>query len=152
MKKIFLLASFIVLGVLLGGFHFYSRPSSNSISGAPPYYGESEDEVPELDPWSIIQNWKRPDGPAKVGLQVGHWKNDEVPEELKNLRRNGGASGRGLSEWEVNYEIVTRTADILRAEGVVVDVLPTTVPPGYWADAFVAGCSDGGENRAVFGY
>lgn len=33
-----------------------------------------------------IANWKRPDVPPTVGLQVGHWKTKELPDELERLR------------------------------------------------------------------
>lgn len=50
--------------------------------------------------------WKRPDGPLRVGLQAGHWKNNELPDELENLRNyGGGAKGGGMAEWEVNLAI-----------------------------------------------
>ena len=125
--------------------------SSGSVSGAPPY-GEPETDVPSLDPYSWIHDWKRPEGPAKVALQVGHWKNDEVPEELERLKGNTGSSGGGKWEWEVNYAIAELTAEILRAEGVTVEILPATVPPDYWADAFIAIHADGSEDRGVRGF
>lgn len=121
------------------------------ISGAPPY-GEDESEVPELDPYAWIREWTRPEGPARVGLQVGHWKNDELPEELGRLIGNTGSSGGGKSESEVNYAIAEETKKILEAEGVVVDLLPATVPPRYWADVFVALHADGSTDRSISGY
>ena len=53
----------------------------------------------------IYENWQRPPGPAHVGVQVGHWKNSEVPDELNGLKTNGsGATGGGKTEKE-NYQI-----------------------------------------------
>lgn len=124
---------------------------TETISGAPPY-GESEDQVPQNDPLSIIRNWERPDGPAKVGVQIGHYKNDEVPEELEKLKNNTGSSGGGKWEWEVNYDIAHRIAENLKEEGVEVDILPTTIPPSYWADVFIAIHADGSEDRRKSGY
>src|SRR5258708_12238282 len=46
-------------------------------------------------------------------------------------------------------ESANRAADLLRSHGYVVDILPTTVPMGYLADAFIALHMDGdgtGEN------
>lgn len=121
------------------------------ITGAPPY-GASEEEVPESEPYSIIKNWLRPEGPAKVGIQIGHYKNDELPEELERLRGNTGSSGGGKWEWEVNYEIAHLIAEKLENEDVEVDIIPATVPPRYWADVFVAIHADGSEDRNKSGY
>lgn len=107
-------------------------PFGAEITGAPPY-GVPESEVPNYTP---ISGWTRPNVPPRVGLQVGHWKNDEVPDELENLRRNTGASGGGKMEWEVNYALAIEIEKILENEGIEVDIIPTTVPPNYWADVF----------------
>lgn len=120
-------------------------------NGAPPY--EIEDlEPPDIDPYAWLNDWKRPDGPPKVGLQVGHWKNDELPDELDRLRGNTGSSGGGKWEWEVNLVIAQETAEILREQGIVVDILPATVPPDYWADVFVAIHADGSLDRLKSGF
>ncbi len=76
--------------------------------------------------------------PYRVGLQVGHWKADQLPEELKKIRHVQGASAAGKMEWEVNLAIAKKTASLLRKHGVTVDILPATIPPGYSADAFIA--------------
>lgn len=150
MKKSF--ARILGLGLLVAAMvtALWSKPSSPPISGAPPY-GEPESEVPALDPYGIA-NWQRPNGPAKVGLQVGHWKNAEVPEELDRIRGNTGSTGGGKSEWEVNFAIAEATAEILQAKGITVDILPATVPPRYWADVFVAIHADGSTSPATSGY
>ncbi len=82
-----------------------------------------------------------PPGDKRVALQAGHWKNEEVPPELGRLQ--GGASGGGKQEWEVNLDVARRAAALLEATGVEVDVLPATVPPHYQANLFVALHSDG---------
>jgi N-acetylmuramoyl-L-alanine amidase len=99
-----------------------------------------------------MKNWQRPEGPAKVGIQVGHWKNDEVPEELHKLKANTGSTGGGKWEWEVNHKIATKIAEILAAEGVAAEILPTTVPPKYWADVFIAIHADGSDDKSKSGY
>lgn len=129
----------------------FAQKSNEPITGAPPY-GVPEEEAPDVNPLSFLHSWTRPEGPAKVGIQVGHWKNNEVPEELKNLRNNTGASGGGMSEWEVNYTIAQLIAQKLRDNGVEVDVLPTTIEPDYWADVFIAIHADGSEDRSKSGY
>lgn len=85
----------------------------------------------------------------RVALQVGHWKNNEMPEQLSDLIGNTGTSGGGRTEVDLNMDVANRVAAILRAAGVTVDVLPATVPTGYTVDAFVAIHADGnGSTRA----
>lgn len=121
--------------------------------GVPPY-GDEEISVPRgLDNFPDLINWKRPIGPPKVGIQAGHWKNDELPDELEKIRGNGGATSRsGVTEWEVNLAIAQSAAKVLREKGVVVDILPATVPEKYWADVFISIHADGNLNPMVAGY
>jgi len=151
MKRFLLLLNFIIIFVLG---YFALKPAffeKEVMSGAPPY-GASESEIPDLDPLNWFANWKRPEGPPRVGLQIGHLENAGVPDELDNLLGNTGATGGGKSEAEVNASIAEETKKILEARGIVVDVLPTTVPPSYIADAFIAIHADGNENRNINGY
>jgi N-acetylmuramoyl-L-alanine amidase len=78
-----------------------------------------------------------------VGLQVGHWKIEEHPEEQQRLRRFSGAYYGGYDEWELNMTIAEEVRETLVAQGVSVDLLPATVPVGYQADAFVSIHVDG---------
>ncbi len=141
----------ILIFASIGGFAVWNYNQSQSISGAPPYNIEPESSESN-DIWSLFETWKRPEDPARVGLQVGHWKNEEVPEELERLLGNTGASGGGKAEWEVNYIIATQTAQLLEARGVIVDILPTTVPKEYWADVFLAIHADGNTDNSLSGY
>ena len=101
----------------------------------------------------FYENWKRPEGPLQVGVQVGHWKNNEVPEELSGLKRNGGgASGGGKSEWEAVLAIAQQTKILLEARGIVVDLLSATIPVGYSADAFMSIHADGNGSAAISGF
>jgi N-acetylmuramoyl-L-alanine amidase len=53
-----------------------------------------------------------------------------------------------MTEAEVNLAIARHVALQLEEAGVIVDLLPATVPPGYDADAFVAiHADDGGGSR-----
>jgi N-acetylmuramoyl-L-alanine amidase len=79
-----------------------------------------------------------PTGPRRVGIQVGHWKTDEAPDELRRLIPQTGASWGELTEVDVSLDVAERIAVILNGKGIVVDILPVTVPPGYLADAVVA--------------
>jgi len=153
--KSFLFAGLLMtaLFVSLGAFHF--TRSSTTQDAALSDHGtfveitESDNTI-EIDPF---ENWQRPDEPTRVGLQVGHWKNKELPEEFERLRETGGGtSGGGKTEWEVNLAIAELTAQLLEEKGVVVDILPATVPPDYWADAFIAIHADGNDNASVSGY
>ncbi len=77
-------------------------------------------------------------GPVRIGLQIGHYRAPEHPDELASLRINTGASVAGVSEVSVNLAVAERIKARLEAYGVQVDLLPATVPPGYRADLFVS--------------
>jgi N-acetylmuramoyl-L-alanine amidase len=90
-----------------------------------------------------------PTGPRRVAIQAGHWKSDEAPDELRRLIPQTGAEWEGITEVEINLDVAQRISVILNSKGIAVDILPTTIPVGYVADAFVAlhADSDGiGEN------
>jgi N-acetylmuramoyl-L-alanine amidase len=91
-------------------------------------------------PLPLTARWNPP-GTKRVGLQAGHWLTEQTPQELRAL--GPGASGGGKAEWEVNLEIARRAGRILEAEGILVDILPTTVPVRYHAHAFVSVHADG---------
>lgn len=95
----------------------YLRPSTSSIVLHPP---------------------AAPQGPRRVGIQVGHWKTDEVPSDLHKLAAQIGARWEDVAEVDVNLDIANRVAALLQRGGIVVDLLPTTIPAGYVADVFVA--------------
>jgi hypothetical protein len=88
----------------------------------------------------------------RVGLQAGHWKSNELPDELSRLRGSTGAVAGGVREYEVNLDIAQRAAGYLRGYGVAVDVLPATVPVNYRADAFVSLHADGSANTRASGF
>lgn len=151
MKRWLFLSLIVFLGI--GGISLISFPESKS-SGAPPY-GEPEAAVPadtEINSSAWWRNWSRPEGPAKVAIQVGHWQNDQFPEELAKLRNNTGASGGGKTEAEVNLAIAENMKPLLEDQGILVEILPATVPPNYWADVFIAIHADGSEDPSMSGY
>lgn len=90
--------------------------------------------------------------PYKVGVQIGHYKNSELPAVLDDLTGNTGAVGGGRTELELNILVANRLAKLLQAEGIQVDVLPATVPSGYNADAFVAIHADGNASTRSRGF
>src|SRR5262249_14718817 len=91
-----------------------------------------------------------PPGPKRVGLQAGHWLTYEIPPELRGL--GPGTNAAGKDEWEVNLDIAEHTANLLRAAGADVDILPTTIPIEYQAHAFRAIHADGEESGARSGF
>ncbi len=98
-------------------------------------------------------SYVRPNGPPHVGIQVGHWKNTEVPEELSGLTKNGGgATGGGKTEVDTMLIIAKKVKTLLEARGVIVDLLPATVPEDYIVDAFVSIHADGSTNSSVSGF
>lgn len=136
---------------LAGGFLFLHRRFKPQNYGAPPYV-EDEGDNQDLGGNPDYSNWQRPVGPLRVGLQAGHWQNEELPEELARLKTSGGTSSGEIAEWEVNLNIAEETKKLLEKEGIVVDILPATIPPAYLADAFVAIHADGSTDRNQNGF
>lgn len=89
---------------------------------------------------------------ARVGLQAGHWQAASLPAELQRLRTSTGAFAAGYDEAQVNLDVAQRAGDYLRQAGVLVDILPATVPVQYQADAFVAIHADGNGSSRLSGY
>jgi N-acetylmuramoyl-L-alanine amidase len=90
--------------------------------------------------------------PWRVGIQAGHVQIDQLPDEQYRLRSSTGTRWRSLTEVSVNREIADRVARQLREAGILVDLLPATVPPGYDADAFVAIHADDGGGEDPSGW
>ncbi len=88
----------------------------------------------------------------RVAIQIGHYKNDELPPELSRLEGSTGTSGGGRTEVDLNYDVAQLVARLLRAKGVIVEVLPATVPTGDSADAFVAIHADGAAASGPRGF
>lgn len=108
---------------------------------------------PFVSPTPILTPTPRPsDTPPRVGIQVGHWYSNELPEELERLRGSTGAVSDGFSEVDLNLLIGKRVEALLIQRGITVDLLPATVPPNYDADAFVALHADGSASRSARGY
>ncbi len=148
--KVFILVVLSFICSLFLAYKSFLSPSVNT--GAPPYDGSGRDFVPESKEQALLRDWKRPEGPATVALQVGHWKSSEAPDELHKLRNNTGASGGGYSEWEVNYKIAQETAKLLREKGIDVTIHPTTMQPHFFADVFISIHADGSEEAKKSGF
>jgi hypothetical protein len=119
---------------------------------APAPASAQADATPTARPPIRIPKPAVPPGPRRIGLQVGHWKTDEVPDELRRIENQTGTSGGGVYEWQLNLDVANRVAALLRGHGYAVDIIPTTVPPGYLADVFVALHADGDPSGASRGY
>lgn len=145
--KVRLLISAVGLAAVTAAFTYQQTvddvSSQTAALSVVPATAEDADPGPEV--------WRRPPGPPKVALQAGHWRAAEAPDEQAGLRNNGTRGG-GRYEWEVNLEIARRTAALLQEKGYVVEVLPTTIPPGYWADLFVSIHADGSSSASASGY
>ncbi len=103
--------------------------------------------------WQVLQEaanrWR---GPVRVGLQVGHLDAGDQPDELEALRVSTGATWDGVDEVEVNLAIAEALAERLREAGIVVDLLPATVPPRYRADLFLSIHVDANPDEDRNGY
>lgn len=114
------------------------------------------DEVAHGRSEAAAQQSTQPVQPIKrsyrVAIQVGHYKNNEMPEELDHLSHNTGTAGGGRTEVDLNLDVSNRVAALLRAQGVIVEILPATVPTGYSADAFVAIHADGNSSATARGF
>jgi hypothetical protein len=108
---------------------------------------------PLASPTAIPTPSPRPAGtPPRVGLQVGHLRSNELPDELARLRTSTGARWGNVTEADLNLDIVNRVKPLLEAQGVIVDVIPATVPVRYDADAFLAIHADGSASAAARGW
>jgi len=93
-----------------------------------------------------------PDGPRRVGIQAGHWRTDEAPDEFPSLRRSYGGSFDGVNEVDVTLDVAQRVVAILEGRGIVAELLPATVPPSYIADAFVSLHADSDVTGTASGF
>jgi N-acetylmuramoyl-L-alanine amidase len=90
--------------------------------------------------------------PYHVGIQSGHYQESQMPIDLARLAGDTGTSGGGRREVDLNWDVSNRVAKLLQDQGVLVDVLPATVPSGYDADAFVAIHADGNASPDPRGF
>ena len=101
-------------------------------------------------PLTRVKKPAMPDGPRRIGIQIGHWEAEIAPPELgARIRTQTGTSWGGVNERDINRDIALRIQKILEPQGYIVDLLPVTIPNGYLADALVSLHGDGdgtGEN------
>jgi len=99
--------------------------------------------VTEVDPPEVAA--------PRIALQAGHWQAADAPDELARLRSNGTRGG-GMHESEVTLRIARLAAEMLEEAGIMVDVLPTTIPPRYHADLFISIHADGHNSTTATGF
>jgi N-acetylmuramoyl-L-alanine amidase len=78
------------------------------------------------------------DGPIRIGIQPGHWRIDELPDNLARLRTSTGAAYGTLRELDLNMAVSRLLVDSLNAAGYQAELVPAAVPAGYRADVFVS--------------
>jgi len=130
-------------------------PSGPTAAGPVPEPARAVAAAPAASPISLFTRIPKPAlpaGPRRVGIQAGHWLTEQAPPELWRLLTQTGTSWNGQTEVEINLDIAKRIKAVLEPNGIVVDVLPTTIPPGYVADAFVALHGDGDGTGANSGF
>lgn len=84
-----------------------------------------------------FDNWKRPEGPIKIAIQIGHYLESDPPKELTKISRTGAVLS-SLKEVDINNLIAKEVKKILEGRGYNVELLPAVIPEAYYADAFVA--------------
>jgi N-acetylmuramoyl-L-alanine amidase len=87
-----------------------------------------------------------------VGVQIGHYQIEQLPDEQASLRSQTGGSGGGVREVDFNQNMAHRVEALLTARGVTVDILPATVPIAYTADVFIAIHADASTSGNPSGY
>jgi hypothetical protein len=118
----------------------------------PPFVPGSPETFASLRvPYPPVPVWNPP-GPKRVGIQAGHWRYYDSPDELRNNRFNPGTSGGGKAEWEVNLDISQRVVDRLREFGYVVDLIDATPPIRYRAHVFLSIHADGDVTQQLRGF
>lgn len=78
------------------------------------------------------------EGPIKIGIQPGHWRIEELPDELARLRTSTGAAFGQLRELDINLAVSRILLERLLASGYDAELVPASVPAGYRADLFVS--------------
>jgi N-acetylmuramoyl-L-alanine amidase-like protein len=115
---------------------------------APPGGAIVQQGIVRLQPPKIDLNGQR-----RVGIQIGHWQTDDVPKEYgTRIQAQTGTSWEGITEVDATTEIADRMATLLTAQGIAVDILPTTIPQGYVADVFIALHCDGDGVGVLSGF
>lgn len=149
MKRLLLPAS--IISLVLFAVVIILPPTEKAVVDEVPVEPEDQIGLP-FNPFEWWQPWTRPDGPVKVGIQVGHKNQQQLADELASIRNNTGTSGGGFTELQVNQMIADETKAILESYGYQVELLEAKIPPRYWADVFITIHADGSTNTTASGY
>lgn len=63
--------------------------------------------------YAVYGPTERTAGPPRVGIQVGHWQRENLPEELSGLTCSSGATAGGYTETEVNLAVAEEVVKLL---------------------------------------
>lgn len=150
MKKLRFARLFLVVFLLVGIGNFLHPDTSDQDADATSVTTSNSESLTRQQPIEVVKSANRE---VRVGIQVGHWKNGELPDEFARLRVAGGGTTVGaITEWGVCLEIAELIATQLEVKGVIVDMIPATIPIDYEADAFVSIHADGNEDTSVSGF
>lgn len=123
------------------------------------YYGKQEAQKVTLQASPSVSNTENQTTKVaskkktQIALQVGHWKNSELPDELEKLRLYGGGATVGdTTEWETMLTVAKLAKADLEKKGYTVELIPATVPEKYESDIFITLHADGNEYEYVTGY
>ncbi len=89
---------------------------------------------------------------VRVGIQIGHFNAINQPDELERLRYSTGGSFNGVNEVDINKATAYMLSEMLEHEGIVVDLLPATIPPNYDADLVISIHADSSPEAYRRGY
>jgi N-acetylmuramoyl-L-alanine amidase len=137
----------ILAFVAAGQFNAPPAAVKSAVSPPPPAAAAARGSFPLPKPWFTPLT-----GTIRVAIQAGHWKNDELPRELRHLIGVSGAEVQGIEEYEINKAVADALARRLARAGIQVDVLPATVPPGLRADLFLSIHSDWADRSKNHGW
>ncbi len=128
-----------------------TQTSQPSVAASTPSATPAEARTSERvgGPIGVPNNHK---GPHWVTLQAGHWRNENLPEELQHLTTHTGAYSNGVSEVDVNVAVANLAAKRLFERGYSVDILDATVPISYTTDLFLALHADGSSLSSWRGF
>lgn len=91
-------------------------------------------------------------GPWVVAIQPGHWKIEELPDELYRLRGSTGTAWGRVREVDINRTVAEALVELVRGQGWTPVLVPATVPPGLRADVFLSIHADGSADTTRTGW
>ncbi|MEK7673959.1 MAG: N-acetylmuramoyl-L-alanine amidase [Patescibacteria group bacterium] len=86
-----------------------------------------------------INRANTPKNKAKISIQIGHLLEEELPLELINLGKNGGAKINRVKEVEINKSVAEKVKENLKNNGYNnVEIVSALLSQDYYSDVFVA--------------